>query len=123
MKKIVPVVASAALLAVVLAVAEPRFLSAYNLQNLARLIAFLGLLALGQGIVIIAGGIDLSVGAVVGLSALLIAMLAGPVALPAGLAAIVPSPPLGIATSVVMVIALMVGLGAIQGGMITSGVL
>ena len=46
------VVASAALLAVVLAVAEPRFLSAYNLQNLARLIAFLGLIALGQGIVI-----------------------------------------------------------------------
>ncbi len=84
MKKILAIVASAALLAVVLAVAEPRFLSAYNLQNLARLIAFLGLIALGQGIVIVAGGIDLSVGAVVGLSALLIALLAGPAPLPAG---------------------------------------
>jgi ribose transport system permease protein len=119
MKKIVAVVASTAMLAVVLAVGEPRFLSAYNLQNLARLIAFLGLLALGQGIVIVAGGIDLSVGAVVGLSALLIALLAGPGPLPAGLAAIVPSPPLGIASSVVIVVALMVALGAVQGRMIT----
>ena len=119
MKKLVAVLASTALLAVVLAAAEPRFLSTYNLQNLARLVAFLGLIALGQGLVIVAGGIDLSVGAVVGLSALLIALLAGPGPLPSGLASILPAHPLGVGSTVVLVLAAMVLFGAIQGRMIT----
>ena len=94
MKKLLAIVATTAALALVLAVAEPKFLSAYNLQNLARLIAFLGLIALGQGLVIVAGGIDLSVGAVVGLSALLIALLAGSAPLPPGLDGILPGHPI-----------------------------
>src|SRR5687768_9222709 len=110
MRKLVAIVASATALAVGLAIAEPRFLSGYNLQNLARLVSFLGLFALGQGIVIIAGGIDLSVGAVVGLSALLIALLAGPQPLPAWLAAVLGDGPIPIGWSVVIVLALMIGL-------------
>jgi ribose transport system permease protein len=120
MRKLVAIVASAAALAVGLAIAEPRFLSAYNLQNLARLVSFLGLFALGQGIVIIAGGIDLSVGAVVGLSALLVALLAGPQPLPGWVASILGGDQVAIGWSVVIVLALMIALGAAQGRMITG---
>jgi ribose transport system permease protein len=118
MKKLLAIVATTAALAVALALTEPRFLSAYNLQNLARLVAFLGLIALGQALVIVAGGIDLSVGAVVGLSALAIAILAGPAPLPAALAAFLPHP-LSVAASAAIVLALAIGVGAIQGVMIT----
>ena len=41
-----------------------QFLSAANLQNTARLIGLYGIFSLGLGIVIITGGIDLSVGSV-----------------------------------------------------------
>ncbi|MBI4605464.1 MAG: ABC transporter permease [Planctomycetes bacterium] len=53
---------------------NPNILGAYNLQTLSRDIAILSLFALGQGIVIIAGGIDLSVGSIIcfiGLNAIL----------------------------------------------------
>jgi ribose/xylose/arabinose/galactoside ABC-type transport system permease subunit len=42
------------------------FVSPSNLQNLSRQIALLGVFALGEAIVIIAGGIDLAVGSVIG---------------------------------------------------------
>jgi len=41
---------------------NPRFVSAANLQNAARLIGAFGIFSLGLGLVIITGGIDLSVG-------------------------------------------------------------
>jgi ribose transport system permease protein len=104
---------------VALGIAEPQFFSAYNLQNLARLIALLGLIALGQGLVIVAGGIDLSVGAVGGLSALSIALLSGSAPLPPALAAILPGHPIAVGWSVVVVVAIMIAVGAIQGRMIT----
>ncbi|HVR73340.1 MAG TPA: ABC transporter permease [Planctomycetota bacterium] len=44
---------------------NPNILGAYNLQTLSRDIAILSLFAMGQGIIILAGGIDLSVGSVV----------------------------------------------------------
>jgi ribose transport system permease protein len=46
--------------------ARAAFLSPGNLQNLSRQIAFLGVFTLGEAIVIIAGGIDLSVGSIIG---------------------------------------------------------
>lgn len=46
-----------------------------NHNNLARLIGYYGLLTLGAGVLIISGGIDLSMGSVVGLSATLFAVL------------------------------------------------
>jgi ribose transport system permease protein len=49
--------------------------SAYNHQKIAREIGQLGIIALGAGLVIIAGGIDLSVGLVYGLAAVCFPLL------------------------------------------------
>jgi ribose transport system permease protein len=46
----------------VTAVLNPRFLSPVNLVNMANLIGLFGLFSIGVGLVIITGGIDLSVG-------------------------------------------------------------
>ncbi len=46
----------------VVALINPRFVSAVNLANTANLIGLFGLFSLGEGIVIITGGIDLSIG-------------------------------------------------------------
>src|SRR5437763_10302196 len=51
-------------LCVVLAILTPSFLSPDNLQNLARLIGIYGIFSIGIGVVIITGGIDLSVGSI-----------------------------------------------------------
>src|SRR5689334_2077310 len=48
----------------VVSVLNPRFLSPINLGNTANLIGLFGLFSIGAGIVIITGGIDLSVGSV-----------------------------------------------------------
>ena len=52
---------------------NPDFLSHYNLFNLARQISMLGILAVGITFVIVAGGIDLSLGSFVGLTGIIIA--------------------------------------------------
>ena len=44
---------------------NPRFLSPVNLINMANLIGLFGLFSIGQGLVIITGGIELSVGSMV----------------------------------------------------------
>jgi ribose/xylose/arabinose/galactoside ABC-type transport system permease subunit len=51
------------------------FFSAYNRMTLAHQVALYGVLALGSAVVIISGGIDLSVGAVVALSSIVAAKL------------------------------------------------
>ena len=48
----------------VVSILNPRFLSPLNLGNTANLIGLFGLFSIGAGIVIITGGIDLSVGSV-----------------------------------------------------------
>lgn len=48
----------------VVAVINPRFISPANLSNTANLIGLFGLFSIGEGFVIITGGIDLSIGAV-----------------------------------------------------------
>jgi ribose transport system permease protein len=55
---------------VLLSVAAPAFLSQYNLSVVARQASFVGLIALGQTLVLLIGGIDLSVGAAAALSAI-----------------------------------------------------
>jgi ribose transport system permease protein len=45
---------------------EPRFLSEANFYNMSRNFAFIGIMALGMTAVIITGGIDLSVGSIMG---------------------------------------------------------
>ena len=61
-------------LCVVLAILNPSFLSGANLQNLARLIGIYGIFSIGLGIVIITGGIDLSVGSVFALLGVLLSI-------------------------------------------------
>jgi ribose transport system permease protein len=51
----------------IVAVINPRFLSPINLANTANLVGLFGLFAIGQGFVIITGGIELSVGSVIAL--------------------------------------------------------
>jgi ribose transport system permease protein len=60
---------------VAMLLASPKAASAENLGNVAELIGARGVLALGVGLLIIAGGIDLSIGSVVGLTAVGFAVL------------------------------------------------
>src|SRR5262245_20496636 len=53
----------------------PNFLKLANLLNIANQIAFIAIMAIGMTMVIIAGGIDLSVGSLVALSAVIAARL------------------------------------------------
>jgi len=60
---------------VVLAAQSERFFTADNLLNQGRLMAEVGLVALTMTFVIVTGGIDLSVGSMLGLSAILVGVL------------------------------------------------
>jgi ribose transport system permease protein len=62
---------------VILAFATPTFWTENNITNLARQGAMIAILAIGETFVIITGGIDLSVGAVVGFCSMAIALLLG----------------------------------------------
>lgn len=63
------------LLCVVLSIATPSFATGNNIANLLRQGSMIAILAIGQTFVIITGGIDLSVGAVVGFSTVVVAGL------------------------------------------------
>lgn len=62
------------LLCAVTSVMNPRFLSVTNLTNMANIVGLFGVFSLGLGLVIITGGIDLSVGSMFALSGVLLAM-------------------------------------------------
>ena len=67
---------SSALLVVGLTIADPAgFWTARNIANILTATIVLGLVALGQNLVVLTGGIDLSVGSMASLSALLTALL------------------------------------------------
>jgi ribose transport system permease protein len=51
----------------VVAIINPRFLSTINIANTANLVGLVGIFAIGQGFVIITGGIELSVGSIIAL--------------------------------------------------------
>jgi ribose transport system permease protein len=63
------------ILCVIVSILNPRFLAGANLQNMARLIGAYGIFSIGIGIVIITGGIDLSVGSVFALLGVLLSMM------------------------------------------------
>jgi ribose transport system permease protein len=63
------------LLWIVLSVATPSFASSNNIANLLRQGSMIAIMAVGQTFVIITGGIDLSVGAVVGFATVIVAMM------------------------------------------------
>jgi ribose transport system permease protein len=75
-----------AALCAIVAAASPQFLSVANLQNLARLVGMYGIFSIGVGIVIITGGIDLSVGSICALLGVLLSMMLVEWGWPAGAA-------------------------------------
>lgn len=84
-----------------------NFLSPDNLQDLGRLIGIFGIFSIGMGIVIITGGIDLSVGSVFALEGVLAAMML----------TLWHWPPV---LAVLACLALTMGIGAFQGFLITK---
>ena len=56
------------------AIGEPRFMTPFNLFNVMRQVSIVGLLAIGMTFVILTAGIDLSVGSVMALAIMLLAM-------------------------------------------------
>jgi ribose transport system permease protein len=62
-------------LCAIVAIASPQFLSVTNVQNVARLVGTYGMFSIGVGIVIITGGIDLSVGSICALLGVLLSMM------------------------------------------------
>src|SRR5947199_3070184 len=62
-------------LCIVVAAINPAFLGGANRQNMARLIGMYGIFSIGMGVVIITGGIDLSVGSVFALQGVILAIL------------------------------------------------
>lgn len=75
MKKELGIFIILAIVCVTLAILSPEFITATNLQNNARLIGIYGIFAIGMGIVIMTGGIDLSVGSVSALLGVILSML------------------------------------------------
>ncbi|MFI6736184.1 ABC transporter permease [Nonomuraea sp. NPDC050451] len=92
-----------------LTLASDEFLTANNLANLARQVAIFGIIAVGQLLVILTAGIDLSVGSVLGLAGASTAQL-----LVAGLP-ILPSILLGVGIGT--------GLGIVNGLLVTRALL
>lgn len=75
MKKLLGIFGLLVVVFVVTALANPQFVSAYNLQNLIRWTSLFGIISIGVAFVIITGGIDLSIGSVIGLIGALMAWL------------------------------------------------
>jgi ribose transport system permease protein len=90
-----------------LSFASPVFLTNQNLSNLGKQASTNGVIALGMTVVINAGGIDLSVGAIAGLIGTVAAMMMV-AAVPAWL-------------TIILALALAAGLGVINGVMIYDG--
>ncbi|MCX7643492.1 MAG: ribose ABC transporter permease, partial [Armatimonadetes bacterium] len=67
--------AAVILLVVVSAWRDPKFLNAYNLQVIAREAALFGIMGIGETLVILTAGIDLSPGSLVALSGVVVAYL------------------------------------------------
>lgn len=62
-------------MSILLGIVRPQFVSSYNLAMVVRQFSFVTIVALGQTLVLLSGGIDLSVGSVAGLCGILSAWL------------------------------------------------
>jgi len=77
------------ILCIALSIVAPAFLSASNLMNVGIQAATVAILAFGQTFVIVAAGIDLSVGATAAVASMLVAYTGANMGLPAGVTIIV----------------------------------
>ena len=75
MKKELGIFVLLIVLCVIVSILQPNFLLAFNLQNLARQIGAFGIFSIGLGLVIITGGIELSVGSMMALLGVLMSMM------------------------------------------------
>src|SRR6187431_3076673 len=75
MKKELGIFVLLIVLCVIVSVINPNFLAVINLQNLARQIGAFGIFSIGLGLVIITGGIELSVGSMMALLGVLLSMM------------------------------------------------
>jgi ribose transport system permease protein len=75
MKKELGIIILLVVLCVIVTAVNPRFLGASNLENMARLIGMYGIFSIGMGLVIITGGIDLSIGSVFALQGIILAIM------------------------------------------------
>ena len=75
MKKELGITILLVVLCVIVTAVNPRFLGASNLTNMARLIGMYGIFSIGMGLVIITGGIDLSIGSVFALQGIILAIM------------------------------------------------
>lgn len=71
-----PVLIALLILCIVVSILSPYFLKYQNIFNVLRQISVIGILAVGQALIIITGGIDLSVGSVLGLMGVITALIA-----------------------------------------------
>ena len=102
-------------LCLIIGISNHDFFGATNLTKTSRQVAMLGIFAIGVGFVIITGGIDLSIGSVIGLTGVIIANISAPIvgdgsASGAGY-------PIGVGIAVALGVALLIGLA--QGLLIT----
>lgn len=89
MKKILGIASLLFAICIFTASLNENFLSAYNLQNTIRWTALYGIISIGVAFVIISGGIDLSIGSVVGLTGSLLAWLLAVRGVPVPLAVLI----------------------------------
>jgi len=82
----VGVLAAMAMLIAFFWLLEPAFLSERNIRAILNVVSFVGIIAIGQTILLVAGEFDLSVGSVAGLSAVVAAKLMTAAALPVSIA-------------------------------------
>jgi ribose transport system permease protein len=75
MKKELGILVLLIVLCIIVSIMNPNFLAAINLQNLARRIGAFGIFSIGLGLVIITGGIELSVGSMMALLGVLMSMM------------------------------------------------
>src|SRR5437868_10310647 len=75
MKKVLGILGVLIVVVVLTSVLNPNFVTAHNLQNILQRTALYGILGIGVAFVIMSGGIDLSIGSVVGLVGCLVPIL------------------------------------------------
>lgn len=91
MKKTLGIFALLVVICVFTTIINPSFISAYNIQNTIRWTGLYGVISIGVAFVIMTGGIDLSVGSLVGLVGSILAYLLSVkgVSVPAALAVVI----------------------------------
>ena len=107
MKKILGIFALLVVIVVLTSSYSDKFLTPYNLQNLVRWTGLFGIISIGVAFVIITGGIDLSIGSVIGLVGCLLPYLL-----------VVHEVSIPVALSAVLLLSLLIGL--VHGVLITK---